>query len=135
MIAVGIFQPGLFQPYSFFSRVGCMMPLRLRHLISSNHRIQTFLRDHMWRLGLPLVTFIWIYVVATIEVTISSNPVIHKNPRFAASFGQVREFLFIQSPRCKSAFRFSLSSQLESLLCQSTTTRALGCDVRLSEGV
>ena len=59
MIAFGIFQPGLFQPYSFFSRVGRMMPLRLRHLISSNHRIQTFLTHHMQRLGLPLITFIW----------------------------------------------------------------------------
>ena len=135
MIAVGIFQPGLFQPYSFFARVGRMMPLRLGHLISSNHRIQTFLSHHMWRLGLPLVTFIWIYVVVTIEVTISSNPVIHKSPRFAASFGQVREFPFIQSLRCESAFRFFPSSQLESLLCRSTTTRALGCDVRPSEGV
>ena len=90
MIAVGIFQPGLFQPYSFFSRVGRMMPLRLRHFINSNHRIQTFLTHHMWRLGLPLVTFIWIYVVVTIEKTISSSPVIHQSPRVAASFGQVR---------------------------------------------
>ena len=107
MIAVGIFQPGLFQPYSFFSRVGRMMPLRLRHLISSNHRIQTFLRDHMWRLGLPLVTFIWIYVVVTIEVTISSNPVIHKSPRFAASFGQVLEFPFIHLYLMKALLDFS----------------------------
>ena len=136
MIAVGIFQPGLFQPYSFFARVGRMMPLRLRHLMSSNDRIQMFLRHHMWRLGLPLVTFIWIYVVVTIEVTISSNPVIHKSPRFAASFGQVREFPFIQSLPYESAFRFFPSSQLESLLCQSITTRGLGCDVRpSSEGV
>ena len=128
--------PALNQPYSFFARVGRMMPLRLRHLISSNHRIQTFLTHHMWRLGLPLVTFIWIYVVVTIEVTISSNPVIHKSPRFAASFGQVRaRFPFIQCLRCESAFRFFPSSQLESPLCQSITIRGLGCDVRPSEGV
>ena len=135
MIAVGIFQPGLFQPYSFFSRVGRMMPLRLRHFINNNHRIQTFLTYHMWRLGLPLVTFIWIYVVVTIEKTISSSPVIHQSHRVAASFGQVREFPFIQSLCCESAFRFFPWSQLESLLCQSITTRGLGCDVRPSEGV
>ena len=135
MVAVGIFQPGFFQPYSFFSRVGRMMPSRFRHLISSNHRIHTFLTHHMWRLELPLVTFIWIYVVVTIEVIISSSPVIHESPRLVASFGQVGEFPFRQSLRRESAFRYFLSSQLESLLCRSTTTQALGCDVRPSEGV
>ncbi|KIK04520.1 hypothetical protein K443DRAFT_4501 [Laccaria amethystina LaAM-08-1] len=62
---------------------------RTRHIISIDGEVQTFLRDHEWKVGLLVFVVVWVSMVVSIEKTILSNSVIHNGPRFTASFGQL----------------------------------------------
>ncbi|KIK03025.1 hypothetical protein K443DRAFT_5746 [Laccaria amethystina LaAM-08-1] len=74
---------------------------RTRHIISIisiNGELQTFFRDHEWKVGLPLFVAVWVSMVVSIEKAILNNSIIHDGPRFTASFGQIFPVVTIGIP-------------------------------------
>ena len=97
----------------------------ISHIISTNAKVQTFLRNHEWKVGLPLFVVVWVSMVVSIEKTILINSVIHNGPRFTASFGQVCANFTIHSHLrvlSENVYRFFLLSQLGSLSPPSIST-------------
>jgi hypothetical protein len=98
---------------------------RTRHIISIDGEVQTFLRDHEWKVGLLVFVVVWVSMVVSIEKTILSNSVIHNGPRFTASFGQVCANFTIHShlhALSENVYSFFLFSQLGSLSPLSIST-------------
>jgi len=102
---------------------------RTRHIISiivvNGSEVQTFLRGHEWKVGLPLFVVVWISVVVSIEKAILNKSVIHNGPRFTASFGQVCANFTIHSHLrvlSENVYRFFRLLQLGSLSPLSIST-------------
>ena len=107
---------------------------RISRIIGINDEVQTFLRNHEWKVGLTFFVVVWVSVVVSIEKAMLISSVIHSGPRFTASFGQVCANFFIHSHLCalsEKAYRFFPLSQLGFLSSLSIPTRGLGCDVGL----